>query len=103
MECIDGTGLSLRQRLQEVDWTVVRSALDAQGHAIVRSVLPREECEQLARLYDADDGFRSRVVMARHGFGQGEYRYFAYPLPPPVAQLRAALYPRLAPIANDWH
>lgn len=104
MECIDDdTGLLLRQGLQAADWTVVRSALDAQGHAIVRSVLRREECEELAALYDADTGFRSRVVMARHGFGQGEYRYFAYPLPPLVAQLRAELYPRLAPIANDWH
>lgn len=93
----------LKQRLQEVDGTMVRAALDAQGHAIVPAVLPGPQCEGLAALYDEPQGFRSRVVMARHGFGRGEYRYFAYPLPPLLASLRTLLYPLLAPIANDWH
>lgn len=102
MEDADVRG-GLRQRLQEVAGTMVRAALDAQGHAIVPSVLSPAQCEALAALYGAEQGFRSRVVMARHGFGRGEYRYFSYPLPSLVAALREQLYPLLAPIANDWH
>lgn len=94
---------ALKQRLQEVEGATVRAALDARGHAIVPSVLSPARCEELASLYDEEQGFRSRVVMARHGFGRGEYRYFAYPLPPLLAALRTQLYPLLAPIANDWH
>ena len=73
----------------------------ANGYA-VRPLLAPEACAALIGLYDADENFRSRVVMARHGFGRGEYKYFAYPLPDPVARLRAALYPPLARIANGW-
>jgi hypothetical protein len=76
--------------------------LDAQGWALLPSLLDAGECAGLRELYDDDRAFRSTVVMARHGFGSGEYRYFAYPLPPPVARLRASLYPPLAAIANDW-
>jgi len=65
--------------------------------------VPPKECAGLAESYDSDQLFRSRIVMARHGFGQGEYRYFGYPLPTLVEKLRTALYPRLAPIANSWH
>jgi hypothetical protein len=69
----------------------------------MRGLLSVEEAGHLAALYEDDRRFRSRVVMARHGFGRGEYKYFAYPLPDPVAQLRAALYPRLQPVANRWN
>lgn len=87
----------------EIDWTRIAEQLDAAGHAIVASLLEPRECTQLARLYECDDGFRSRVVMSRHGFGRGEYKYFAYPLPTLVESLRSSLYPSLAGIANRWH
>jgi len=77
--------------------------LDEQGHAVLPGLLPPDACAALAALYGHDEYFRSRVVMQRHGYGQGEYRYFAYPLPDRVAELRAALYPPLAGIANRWY
>ncbi len=86
-----------------LDWARIEGDLDAQGHALTGPLLTPETCEAVAAMYDREDGFRSRVVMARHGFGRGEYRYFAYPLPDVVQRLRAALYPRLAPIANRWN
>ena len=79
------------------------SALDAEGWASIPRLLDREACQRLRALYGDDARFRSTVVMARHGYGRGEYRYFAYPLPEPVATLRASLYERLAPIANRWN
>ncbi|HYM73194.1 MAG TPA: 2OG-Fe(II) oxygenase [Stellaceae bacterium] len=82
--------------------TDLAAAFDRDGYAVLPGMLDAEECRQLAALYDDRDAFRSRVVMARHGFGQGEYKYLAYPLPPIVAGLREALYPRVAPIANRW-
>lgn len=84
------------------NWDSIERALDAQGHAVLPGVLTPAQCETLAALYPRPDGFRSRIVMARHGFGRGEYKYFAYPLPPLLERLRHALYPRLAPIANRW-
>jgi hypothetical protein len=90
-------------RAAAADWAAVAVSLDAQGWAILPNLLSAGECDGVARLYDESDGFRSRVVMARHGFGRGEYRYFDYPLPPLVEALRTGLYPRLAPIANRWH
>jgi hypothetical protein len=81
----------------------VDAELDAQGAAMIPRLLTAAECEALASMYARDEAFRSRVVMARHGFGQGEYRYWRYPLPPLVAALRTRLYQRLAPIANRWH
>jgi hypothetical protein len=93
---------ALQGRLERLDWTAIGTALDAQGCAVLPGVLAPEECAALATLYDADEGFRSRIVMARHGYGQGEYKYFAYPLPAPVAALREALYPPLAAVANLW-
>ena len=94
---------ALEARLAGFDWSRVRANLDAEGNAHLGSVLSPEECAALAASYDEDGRFRSRVVMARHGFGRGEYKYFAYPLPDPVAALRAALYPPLAEIANGWN
>lgn len=89
-------------KLQQ-DWTRIAQDLDEQGWAILPGLLREAECIATAMLYDWPDGFRSKVVMARHGFGKGEYKYFSYPLPPLVESLRGALYPQLAPIANAWH
>lgn len=77
--------------------------LDAEGSAILKGILTPAQCKEMVALYARDELFRSTVVMARHGYGRGEYRYFAYPLPELVAELRSALYPRLAPIANRWN
>ena len=86
-----------------LDWAGVAAALDAEGYAVIGPLLTPAECAALAAAYVDDSLFRSRVVMARHGFGQGEYKYFAYPLPAKVAALRDALYPPLAAIANRWN
>jgi len=88
--------------IENIDWARVSSELDAQGHAVVEGLISRAECTALTSLYPQDDLFRSRVVMGRHGFGRGEYKYFRYPLPDLIAGLRTSLYPRLAPIANRW-
>jgi hypothetical protein len=90
-------------RITAFDGARVAGELDAQGAAIIEGLLTPAECGALAALYPRDEPFRSRVVMARHGFGRGEYKYFAYPLPPLIAELRAALYPSLVPIANRWN
>jgi hypothetical protein len=87
----------------ELDWRRVGEELDAQGAAVLGGVLSRDQCAELAGSYGNDELFRSRVVMARHGFGRGEYKYFNYPLPQPVAALRTALYSQLAEIANRWN
>ena len=86
-----------------VDWTAISDALDAEGWAVLPRLLDPSQCRELAGLYDAEDRFRSHIVMARHGFGRGEYKYFSYPLPGVVADLRSSLYPHLAPIANRWN
>lgn len=90
-------------RLQVFDWAGVADDLNAQGCAMLDALLSPQECRTLADLYADDRLFRSRVVMGRHGFGRGEYKYFGYPLPDTVASLRSAIYPRLAPIANRWN
>ncbi len=89
-------------RIQAIDWAGVSDHLDAYGWALMPRLLAPAECAMLAGCYDNERWFRSRVIMARHGFGRGEYQYFAYPLPAPVATLRASLYPRLVPVANRW-
>lgn len=88
---------------EAVDWTWVSNNLGAQGSACVEHLLPPEECAELAALYRDDGIFRSRVIMAKHGFGRGEYKYFRYPLPALIADLRTSIYPYLAPIANHWN
>jgi hypothetical protein len=88
---------------QQLDWRRIGEELDAQGAAILPGVLSAKECADLAGSYAQEDRFRSRVIMARHGFGRGEYKYFDYPLPEPIAALRMALYPPLAEIANRWN
>ena len=90
-------------RIAAIDWGPLHTELDAQGAAVIPGLLPAQACRDLAALYAHDEGFRSRVVMARHGFGRGEYRYFAYPLPALVHALRTSLYPELVPTANRWH
>ncbi len=87
----------------EAGWPGLLAALDERGYAVVPGLLDPAECGELAALYQCDAAFRSRVVMARHNFGSGEYKYLRYPLPPVVAALREALYPALAPLANQWH
>ena len=89
-------------RVAELDWTGIGAALDARGCATTGALLTADECAALASGYGDDGPFRSRIVMARHGFGQGEYKYYAYPLPPLIAGLRRSLYPRLAAVANRW-
>jgi hypothetical protein len=84
-------------------WSELLTELDERGHAVLPGLLGQRECGDVAALYADEAAFRSRVVMARHNFGRGEYKYLRYPLPPLVAELRQALYPKLAPFANRWH
>jgi hypothetical protein len=90
-------------RVDTYDWSSISAHLDAHGWAMLPQLLTAAECAAIAGLYGDDRHFRSHIVMARHGFGRGEYKYFAYPLPEKIADLRTALYPRLAPIANRWN
>jgi hypothetical protein len=90
-------------RVNALAWPELAAALDAQGNAIVERCLSAAECRALAATYAKEGAFRSRVVMERHGFGRGEYRYFAYPLPSVVGALREAFYPWLSRIANGWN
>jgi hypothetical protein len=94
---------SLTKRVMEIDWDRIGATLDADGHALIDRLLSPEECNALAATYGHEAAFRSRVVMARHGFGRGEYKYFSYPLPDMVGELRDSLYPPLSGIANRWH
>lgn len=89
--------------IDAIDWVQAVSDLDARGCAVLRELLSADQCRALAALYPDDGHFRSRVVMARHGFGRGEYKYFAYPLPPVIAELRPALYAQLHDLANRWN
>jgi hypothetical protein len=93
---------TIADRIASLDWPGIAAALDARGSATTGPILTAQECAGLAALYAEDAPFRSRVVMARHGFGSGEYKYFATPLPETIAALRAALYAPLAETANRW-
>lgn len=90
-------------RVTGLDWERIASDLDDKGYAVVPRLLTRGDCADVIALYDGPAAFRKRVVMEKHGYGRGEYQYFAYPLPDLVAALRAAFYPHLVPIANRWH
>src|SRR5690349_19098869 len=90
-------------RVDAINWAQAESDLDAQGCAVLKGLLTAEECRAIAALYPDDARFRSRIVMGRHGFGRGEYKYFAYPLPDLLAELRPALYERLCGTANRWN
>ena len=95
--------LSLPQHLVNLDWPALEHSLDQDGCAIIRNLLPLSQCQHLSGLYTDPGFFRSRVIMARHGFGRGEYQYFRYPLPDLIQQLRQSLYPMLVPLANRWN
>ncbi|MFC4051653.1 2OG-Fe(II) oxygenase [Actinomadura syzygii] len=89
-------------RVAEADWTALATELDAYGSALTPPLLTKEECADIADVYDEAGRFRSTIDMERYRFGSGQYRYFAEPFPEPVGELRAALYPRLLPIAREW-
>jgi len=94
---------SIAERVSAIDWEKVLQELDAQGNATINRILTADECQSLSDLYEKDELFRSTVVMQRHAFGRGEYRYFNYPLPGIVASLRSTIYPHLVPTANRWN
>jgi hypothetical protein len=95
--------VSAEERIGRYDWNAAVADLDRHGCSVIEKLLAPGECEEIASLYPHENHFRSHVIMARHGFGKGEYRYFKYPLPDLLGDLRSALYPRLVPIANAWN
>ncbi|MBA5688252.1 2OG-Fe(II) oxygenase [Duganella sp. LX47W] len=98
-----GAAVGIATHVAGLDWQAIAEELDMNGYAVVPGMLTADECAAMAVQYDHGDLFRSRIVMAQHGFGSGEYQYFRYPLPSTVAALRQALYGPLAAIANRWH
>jgi len=86
-----------------IEWDALANTIDGRGNGVIERLLAPDECAALTALYTDEAAFRTRVVMARHGFGRGEYKYLRYPLPPLVAALRAAIYPHLVPLANRWN
>ncbi len=97
------TSSDIAARVDAIDWAHIGSELDAQGCAVLKGLLLPDECRTIAALYPDDSQFRSRIVMGRHGFGRGEYKYFSYPLPGLIAALRPALYAQLSGVANRWN
>lgn len=93
----------VERTLAALDWARIEAGLDGHGVGLTGPLLDTGACAELRGLYDQQQHFRSRIVMARHGFGRGEYQYFAYPLPAAIAALRPLVYARLAPIANRWN
>jgi uncharacterized protein len=93
----------LRRQLAKVDWDLAGENLDARGFAVIDGLLSRQECQTIASLYADEAKFRSRILMARHGFGRGQYKYFSHPLPSLIATLRSEAFPSLARIANRWN
>src|SRR6516225_12347726 len=96
---VKGSG-RIAERVAALDWRRIAQDLDDSGNALIPQLLDASDCRAVASWYGEDARFRSRVVMASHGFGRGEYKYFSYPLPQLVDSLRAALYPRVAPTSN---
>jgi uncharacterized protein len=97
------TNADIPARLQVLHWEHIEAALEAQGWATIDRLLMPKDCETIAGLYQCGERFRSQVTMARHGYGRGEYKYFGYPLPDVIAELRTSIYPRLTPVANRWN
>jgi uncharacterized protein len=93
---------TIQKRLDALDWTGAKESLSARGYAVTDGILTAEECAEIVSLYPHDERFRSHVIMERHRFGAGDYKYFANPLPDLVTNLRTAAYPHLAKVANDW-
>jgi uncharacterized protein len=93
---------AIQARVEQFDWAALKACLWDRGYAMTPPLLTREECQATAALFDTDELFRSHIDMRRYRFGEGEYKYFAHPLPPLVQALRQALYPHLAPVANEW-
>jgi hypothetical protein len=100
---VPSISLSAEDRLATYDWQRITAELNTHGHALIEKLMTPGECVVIASLYAHEGHFRSRVIMARHGFGQGEYCYFKYPLPEMIESLRTELYPRFAPVANEWN
>ena len=96
-------GASIESRLLAYDWEKTVEHLDANGWATLEGILSAEECRRIAALYEGGGNFRKQIVMSRHGFGRGEYKYYDYPLPAIISDLRTTLYPRLAPVADRWN
>lgn len=103
LPAVAGSVSTVTQRVDAVDWRAVEENLDRYGNAMLPGLLSSQECDALAAGYAHGDLYRSRVVMARHGFGRGEYQYFDYPLPDLVGALRTSVYPHLVPLANRWN
>ena len=93
---------SILKRIEAVDWNEAEESLSARGYAVTSAILAPEECGEITALYEHDSRFRSHVIMERHRFGVGDYKYFANPLPALVANLRTSAYPHLAKVANAW-
>src|SRR3954447_6494964 len=100
---IDRPASDIASRVEALDWNQATADLDSQGCAVLKGLLSPQECAVITALYPDDTNFRSRIVMGRHGFGRGEYKYFSYPLPDLITQLRPALYARLCDVANRWN
>jgi hypothetical protein len=94
---------TVQKHIASLDWPDITSELDSQGSAVIGPLLTPEQCQALMGHYDDEKLYRSRIVMAKHGFGRGEYKYFAYPLPSLITELREGLYPHLAEVANRWN
>jgi len=88
---------------EEISWEKIYRDLDAEGNAVIKDLLAPDECDEVRALYHDENIFRNQIVMERHGFGRGEYKYFSYPLPDLVTTVRTSLYPHLVPIANRWN
>jgi len=99
----ENSTLTISQRIERLDWRAIHDSLWELGYALIEPVLTAQECAELIRLYPCDDHFRSHIIMARYRFGRGDYKYFKYPLPLLVQELRECTYPHLAPIATEWH
>jgi hypothetical protein len=99
----NGKTAGVAGRVEAADWESIINDLDNYGCAVIKGLLTPTECRKLSSLYDHDEHFRSRIVMARHGFGRGEYKYWSYPLPETIETLRTTLYPHLAGVANRWN
>src|SRR5690606_7590251 len=93
----------MEARIGSLDWGHLYDHLDTDGACIIRGLLTDEECDKVAALYEDEELFRNKIVMARHGYGRGEYKYFRYPLPSIVAWLRTDVWPKLVPVANRWN